>query len=204
MSQAGPTDEPPSADELRRTLAEQTPLLADPALSDVLRVRVQRSLDTVADLLDLGDGAREPAALAVAWLAEAAGEYLRLPTDFAHGHAVAGKLAPLLTLVDRLDLLGLTLDHTYDAVHRDDAAALERQIAVLAGTFAARSDARDLVETAISPEHLDEDVVREHGLEVGDDGVPRMPVPEPPDPQHAPGSSDSGQPDPDQPEQETP
>lgn len=189
----------PSAEELRITLRTQQSLIADPALPETLGVRVRRALGVTKDLLDLADEAsggddahaREAASTTLAWLTEAVDGYLRMPRTFADGHALDGRHAPLLALVDDLDLLGLTLDHTYDALHRGDDAHLQKQLGVLRDTFATRTDARDLVQTAIHPEHIKTQVVQERGLEVGEDGIPRLPVPTRPDP-HDETSEDAG------------
>lgn len=177
----------PDADHLRKALAEQRSLLTGPDVSDVVRVRVRRALDSACDLLDLPDEepVRETVARTVTWLAEAVGAFQRLPRAFAGGHAVEGDPAPLLRIVDDLDLLGLTLDHAYDAAHRSDLAALERQLGVLRGRYEVRTPATAVVVTAdLTPDDLDHAVVRDNGLEVGEDGIPRLPVPDQPDPTH--------------------
>ena len=177
----------PDADHLRRALGEQRALLTGPDVSDVVRVRVRRALGSARDLLDLSadEPARETVARTVTWLAETVGAYQRLPAPFAEGHAVEGDPAPLLRLVDDLDLLGLTLDHAYDAVHRGDRQALDRQLGVLRDRYEVRTPATAVVETAdLRPEDLDHEVVRAHDLQVGEDGIPRMPVPDQPDPSH--------------------
>ena len=183
-----PGDGWPTADQLTHTLGEQRSLLRGPAVPEVLQVRVDRVLDSTDDLLELAQGeeAREVASRSLAWLAESVGAFQRLPRGFARDHAAPGQVAPVLQLVDELDLLGLTLDHAYDALHRDDADALGRQLDVLAERFATVTAPADIVEDeqGVSPELLDEAVVEERGLEVGDDGIPRLPVPEQPDPHH--------------------
>lgn len=178
-----PSDTPDAA-HLLRALDEQRHLLTGPDVSDVVRVRVRRVVDSARDLLDLsgagaGEPVREVASRTVAWLAESVGAFQRLPGPFASGHAVVGDHSPLLRIVDALDLLGLTLDHAYDAAHRGDAAALERQLAVLRERYAVRTPAAAVVRTAeITPDDLDPQVVESHGLEVGADGIPRLPVPD--------------------------
>jgi hypothetical protein len=181
----------PTSRDLRRTLHEQRPLLDGPALSDVVGVRVRRGLDTTEDLLDAADGnacadrLREAAARSIAWLAENVGAYLRLPSQFAHSHAVDGGHAPLLQLVDRLDLLALTLDRVYDAALRGDTSTLDAQLGLLRDTFWTHTVPAALVgESDITPDQLDDAAVERNGLEVGDDGIPRLPVPEQPDPVH--------------------
>ncbi|MFX0540019.1 hypothetical protein ACQBAT_05255 [Ornithinimicrobium sp. Y1847] len=190
-------DELPGSQALRRAVDEQEPLLVGPALSDVLRVRIRRTVRSTRDLIDVSDSARarELAARTIAWLAESVGAYLRLPTPFAHGHSPQGGHAPVLVLVDQLDLLGLTLDHAYDAAHRGDEEELDRQLQVIVDRFATRTSPVELVEDdAISAEDLDQEVVQDQGLEVGDDGIPRVPVPEQPDPNHE--VLDASRPDP--------
>lgn len=196
MTPSDATPPVPTRDELRRTLREQTPLLDGPALSDVVGVRVRRAISTTDDLIDadtcdgddpVGLGVREAAARTVAWLAEHVGAYLRLPSDFAHSHAVDGHNAPVLELVDQLDLLGLTLDRVYDATSRGDLEDLQAQLGVLRERYATHTDPADLIgATDISPDQLDQGVVEQRGLEVGEDGIPRLPVPEQPGPVHEP------------------
>lgn len=177
----------PDADHLRRALGEQRALLTGPDVSDVVRVRVRRTLDSSRDLLDAStdEPVRETVARTVTWLAETVGAFQRLPRGFAEGHAVEGDPAPLLRIVDDLDLLGLTLDHVYDAVHRGDQRILDGQLGVLRDRYEVRTPATAVVETAdLTPDDLDQEVVRSHGLEVGEDGIPRLPVPDQPDPSH--------------------
>lgn len=177
----------PDADHLRTAIEEQGRLLTGPDVSDVVRVRVRRALASSRDLLDLcaDEPVRDVAARTVAWLAESVGAFQRLPRGFATGHAVAGDPAPLLRIVDDLDLLGLTLDHCYDAASRGDQETLRRQLDVLRERYAVRTEPAAVVETSeITPEDLDAEVVRDNGLEVGADGIPRLPVPDQPDPSH--------------------
>lgn len=172
----------PDVDHLRTALDEQERLLAGPEASPVLRVRVCRALCSTRDLLALspGEPAREVAARTVAWLAESVGAFQRLPRGFAGGNAVAGQPAPLLRLVDDLDLLGLTLDHAHDAASREDGDDLQEALELLRERFAVRTRAAAVVRTAVvPPADVDERVVRERGLEVGEDGIPRVPVPVP-------------------------
>lgn len=187
--QADPPEQgpPPQAEHLLRALAEQTHLLTGPDVSAVVGVRVRRAMDGARALLELStdERCREVAGRAVAWVAESVGALHRLPQAYATGHAVLGEHAPLLRTVDQLDLLGLTLDRAYDAVHRQDTAVLDHQLAVLAEHFPARTRAAALADpVGMSPDDLDGTVVRDHGLEVGEDGIPRLPVPEQPDPDH--------------------
>jgi hypothetical protein len=192
MDRTGDRDSLPTSHDLRRTLNDQAPLVDGPAMPDVVRVRVRRVVRTTGDLLDvpedgtrLHEGVREAAAWSIAWLAESVGAYTRLPPAFARSHALEGQHAPLLALVDELDLLGLTLDRVHDACAREDEAALDTQLQLLRETFAGATDPVDIVgRTDITPDQLDRGTVEEHGLEVGEDGIPRLPVPEQPDPDH--------------------
>src|SRR5690606_19620499 len=57
----------PTNDELRRTINDRETMLADPTLTDVIRVRAERTLSSTVAILDLseGDPAREAAARTV-------------------------------------------------------------------------------------------------------------------------------------------
>lgn len=182
------TDDVPDGEELRAALDEQTPLLTGAPTPDVLAVRVHRVLGTSGDLLDLAQergapvAVREIVARTLMWAAEHVGAYHRLPTRYAESRLLAGERSPLLTLVDELDLLGLTLDHTYDAAHREAADDLARQLRVVTDTFPSGTDVAHLI-TASEPA-ADEETAARVGAEVGEDGIPRMPVPEQPDPKH--------------------
>ena len=201
---AAPVDGP-SLDALRRTITEQTPLLTGPPLHESVTVRVRRVLTGADELLTLlaGDEApadedthrlvRDTVARAVAWVVESVGAYQRLPAGFASGHVVAGGHAPMLVLVDDLDLLGLTVDHAYDAAHRGDRDHASRQHDVLLERFRTSARPEAVVdESGIRAEDLDEQVVGDQGLEVGGDGIPRLPVPEQPDPHPAPAAAGAG------------
>src|SRR5690606_14331024 len=175
----GVTDAPqraalPTHHELRRTINDRETMLADPTLTDVIRVRAERTLSSTVAILDLseGDPAREAAARTVAWLAESVGAYVRLPAAFAQAHAPGGRDAQLLGLADQLDLRGLSLGHVYDSRSRSDEESLARQLDVLAERFPADTAPRNLVQTPIGRQHLDDDAVRSNGLDVGDDGIP--------------------------------
>lgn len=197
MDKVRDRDALPTTAQLRQTLGEQAPLVADTALSDVVRVRVQRALSTTGDViaLDAGEPVREAAARAIAWLAESVGAYVRLPPGFAQGHTVPGRHAPLLELVDGLDLLGLTLDRVYDAACRHDDGVLQAELVVLRERFGSHTEPGALVpQTPITPDHLDRRRVEMHGLEVGRDGIPRLPVPEQPVPRQPPTPA-GGEPD---------
>lgn len=184
------TDDVPDSDELRAALAEQTPLLTDAPTPPVLAVRVRRVLASAGDLLDLArereddPAAREVVARTLMWTAERVEAYNRLPGPYAEGRILEGERSALLHLVDDLDLLGLTLDHAYDATHRGAADDLARQLSVVTDTFPSATDVDHLV-LATGPA-TDEETAARAGAEVGADGIPRMPVPEQPDPTHVP------------------
>ena len=63
-------------------------------------------------------------ATATDYLPEAVGGYLRLPRQFADSRPVDRGKSSLMVLIDQLDLLASTMDKVFDAVCRDDAAAL--------------------------------------------------------------------------------
>ena len=97
-----------------------------PVASRVRRVdRVVR--DTIPRLANLGAGSPQAysvMATATDYLPEAVGGYLRLPRDFADNRPVDRGKSSLMVLIDQLDLLASTMDKVFDAVCRDDAAAL--------------------------------------------------------------------------------
>src|SRR5690606_41776278 len=78
----------PTNDELRRTINDRETMLADPTLTDVIRVRAERTLSSTVAILDLseGDPARQAAARTVAWPAASEGAYVPLPPAFAQAH----------------------------------------------------------------------------------------------------------------------
>lgn len=177
----------PGRDALRQALAEQTPLLTATPTPDPVGVRLHRVLDTAGDLLDFSDehsdaAVRDVVTRTLAWCVEQIGLYHRLPTGYATGRPVDGGRSAMLVLVDDLDLLGLTLDRAYDAAHRDDAGALDEQVAVLTDRFGSGTDPAHLLP-ADDP-IIDPQTAAASGTEVGDDGIPRLPVPEQPEPNH--------------------
>lgn len=182
------TDDMPTGEQLRAALTEQTPLLTEAPTPEVLAVRVHRVLGSCADLLDrTGDGeapvaVREVVARTLMWAAEHVGAYHRLPARYAESRLLEGDRTPLLRLVDELDLLGLTLDHVYDAAHRRAADDLASRLQVLIDTFPSGTDITHLVS---QPEPAaDAQAAARVGAEVGADGIPRVPVPEQTDPRH--------------------
>lgn len=186
------TDDVPVVEELRHAVSEQTDLLAGGPTPDLLAVRIRRAVDSAGDLLDLLEAqtpspdvdrqVRDMLGRLLAWLVETVGEYHRVPAEYAVSQLVEDDRSRLLVLVDQLDLLGLTLDHAYAATHHDDGEALGRQLEVVRENFTATTQAARLIN--LEPGAVDDEAVREGGLEVGEDGIPRMPVPEQPDPHH--------------------
>lgn len=180
----------PERDELRAALAEQTPLLTEAPTPPLLAVRVRRVLASAGDLLDLAGrseddpAVREVVARALMWTAERVEAYNRLPGPYAEGRILEGERSALLGLVDDLDLLGLTLDHAYDAASRGAGDDLARQLSVVTDTFPSATDVAHLI-LATGPA-TDEQTAARVGAEVGADGIPRMPVPDQPDPTHVP------------------
>jgi hypothetical protein len=112
-----------------------------PVVSRVRRVdRVVR--DTIPRLARLGAGSPQAysvMATATDYLPEAVDGYLRLPRQFADSRPVDGGKSSLLVLVDQLDLLAATMDKVFDAVCRDDAAALVAHGRFLAEKFGSAS-----------------------------------------------------------------
>lgn len=177
----------PGRDALRHALREQTVLLMSPPTPDALRVRLHRVFAAADDLLELAeDGSngqvRDLVSRTLAWGVERVGVYRRLPSGYAEGWPAGGLQSSLLALVDELDLLGLTLDHAYDAAHRGDEEELSRRLSVVVDAFPSRTDVPHL----ITPEEplVDPAAAQATGAEVGEDGIPRIPVPEQPDPHH--------------------
>lgn len=181
------TEDSPCADALRQALTEQTSLLTGPQLGPTVTVRVRRALTVAGELLDRDEddpGVREVVSRALAWTAETVGAHQRLPSGYAATRVLACGRSPLLRLVDELDLLGLTLDHAYDAVARDDADHLRHQLDVLVERFAAETEPAHLTGRPApgEPSAVDPQTAGSAGAEVGDDGIPRVPVPEQPAP----------------------
>jgi hypothetical protein len=112
-----------------------------PVASRVRRVdRVVR--DTIPRLPSLGAGSPQAysvMATATNYLPEAVGGYLRLPRQFADSRPVDRGKSSLMILIDQLDLLAATMDKVFDAVCRDDAAALVAHGRFLAEKFGTAS-----------------------------------------------------------------
>ena len=81
-------------------------------------------------------------ATATDYLPEAVGGYLRLPREFADNRPVDRGKSSLLLLIDQLDLLAATMDQVFDAVCREDAAALVAHGRFLEEKFGAASTRR--------------------------------------------------------------
>ena len=115
-----------------------------PVASRVRRIdRVVR--DTIPRLGSLGAGSPQAysvMATATDYLPEAVGGYLRLPRQFADSRPVDRGKSSLMLLIDQLDLLASTMDKVFDAVCRDDAAALVAHGRFLAEKFGVRLDRR--------------------------------------------------------------
>jgi hypothetical protein len=94
--------------------------------------------ETVPRLGTLGLGspqAHAVVATATHYLPEAVGGYLRLPRDWADSRPVDRGRTSLMVLCDQLDLLAATMDEVFDAVCRQDAAALVAHGRFLAEKF---------------------------------------------------------------------
>jgi hypothetical protein len=92
-------------------------------------------------------------ATATDYLPEAVGGYLRLPRQFADSRPVDRGKSSLMVLIDQLDLLASTMDKVYDAVCRDDAAALVAHGRFLAEKFGTASTGGSLnVDAAPLPQ----------------------------------------------------
>lgn len=180
-------DDRPGPDALRHALSEQTSLLTSHPTPEVLTVRLTRVLDAAGDLLDLADEGTSAAvqdlvSRTLTWAVERTGHYNRLPSEYAERRSLDSGRSTLLGFVDDLDLLGLTLDHAYDAAARGDTAELDRQLSLVADRFPSQTDIDHLL-TPAEP-LVDPITVQANGTEVGADGIPRLPVPEQPDPHH--------------------
>jgi hypothetical protein len=98
--------------------------------------------ETIPRLDRLGAGsvqAYSVMATATDYLPEALGGYLRLPRDWANTRPVDGGRTSLMVLIDQLDLLARTMDQVFDAVCREDAAALVAHGRFLAEKFGSAS-----------------------------------------------------------------
>jgi len=121
----------PTSDDLLAALARVESLVAAGAVPAPVASRVRRVdrvvRDTIPRLASLGTGSPQAysvMATATDYLPEAVGGYLRLPRQFADNRPVDRGKSSLMVLIDQLDLLASTMDKVFDAVCRDDAAAL--------------------------------------------------------------------------------
>ena len=121
----------PSSDDLLAALARVEEMVAAGAVPAPVASRVRRVdrvvRDTIPRLARLGAGSPQAysvMATATDYLPEAVGGYLRLPRQFADSRPVDRGKSSLMVLIDQLDLLAATMDKVFDAVCREDAAAL--------------------------------------------------------------------------------
>ncbi|HET7474931.1 MAG TPA: hypothetical protein VFJ97_02785 [Dermatophilaceae bacterium] len=121
----------PTEADLLEALDRTSALVKAGAVPPTVTSRVARVTRIVRDTIPLlprmGAGSPEAysvMATATDYLPEAITGYLRLPRSFADHRPVDRGKTSLMILVDQLDLLGSTMDRVFDAVCREDAAAL--------------------------------------------------------------------------------
>ena len=160
----------PTSDDLLAALDRVEAMVAGGAVPAPVASRVRRVdrvvRDTIPRLPSLGAGSPQAysvMATATDYLPEAVGGYLRLPRQFADNRPVDRGKSSLMVLIDQLDLLAATMDKVFDAVCRDDAAALVAHGRFLAEKFG----------TASTGGALD---VGRHPLPAGSPPATRMPV----------------------------
>ena len=136
----------PTSDDLFAALDRVEVMVAGGAVPAPVASRVRRVdrvvRDTIPRLPSLGAGSPQAysvMATATDYLPEAVGGYLRLPRQFADSRPVDRGKSSLMVLIDQLDLLASTMDKVYDAVCRDDAAALVAHGRFLAEKFGTAS-----------------------------------------------------------------
>ena len=136
----------PTEADILASLARVEAMLADRTAPAVVRSRVARIDRTIRETLpklpQLGWGSSDAYAVvatATDYLPEAVGGYLRLPRQFADNRPVDRGKSSLMLLIDQLDLLASTMDKVFDAVCRDDAAALVAHGRFLAEKFGTAS-----------------------------------------------------------------
>jgi hypothetical protein len=141
----------PTSDDLLASLARVEALVAEGAVPAPVASRVRRVdrvvRDTIPRLSSLGLGSAQAysvMATATDYLPEAVAGYLRLPRQFADNRPVDRGKSSLMVLIDQLDLLASTMDKVFDAVCRDDAAALVAHGRFLQEKFGAASTGGDL------------------------------------------------------------
>ncbi|XVX20611.1 hypothetical protein ACQP1U_01645 [Actinomycetota bacterium] len=119
---------PPTREEIEKSLDRVEELAAGAAVPSVVTARVDRVVRIVRETLPALQGGSDLGynvmATATDYLPEAVGGYLRLPRRFADTRPVDRGRTSLMVLVDQLDLLAMTMDQVYDAIHRADATAL--------------------------------------------------------------------------------
>ena len=128
---AAPAARAPTSDDLLAALARVETMVSEGAVPAPVASRVRRVdrvvRDTIPRLSSLGAGSPQAysvMATATDYLPEAVGGYLRLPRQFADNRPVDRGKSSLMLLIDQLDLLASTMDKVFDAVCREDAAAL--------------------------------------------------------------------------------
>ena len=136
----------PTSEDLLASLARVEAMVAAGAVPAPVASRVRRVdrvvRDTIPRLANLGTGSPQAysvMATATDYLPEAVGGYLRLPRQFADSRPVDRGKSSLMLLIDQLDLLASTMDKVFDAVCRDDAAALVAHGRFLAEKFGTAS-----------------------------------------------------------------
>ncbi len=141
----------PTSEDLLAALARVEALVAAGAVPAPVASRVRRVdrvvRDTVPRLASLGLGSAQAysvMATATDYLPEAVSGYLRLPREFADNRPVDRGKSSLMVLIDQLDLLASTMDKVFEAVCRDDAAALVAHGRFLQEKFGAASSGGDL------------------------------------------------------------
>ncbi len=141
----------PTSDDLLAALARVEALVAAGAVPAPVASRVRRVdrvvRDTIPRLASLGMGSAQAysvMATATDYLPEAVSGYLRLPRQFADNRPVDRGKSSLMVLIDQLDLLAATMDKVFDAVCRDDAAALVAHGRFLQEKFGTASTGGDL------------------------------------------------------------
>ena len=136
----------PTKDDLLAALTRVEAMVSAGAVPAPVASRVRRIdrvvRDTIPRLASLGAGSPQAysvMATATDYLPEAVGGYLRLPRQFADSRPVDKGKSSLMLLIDQLDLLASTMDKVFDAVCRDDAAALVAHGRFLAEKFGTSS-----------------------------------------------------------------
>lgn len=150
----------PTADDLLAALGRVEAMVTAGAVPAPVASRVRRVdrvvRDTIPRLARLGAGSPQAysvMATATDYLPEAVGGYLRLPRQFADSRPVDRGKSSLMVLIDQLDLLASTMDKVFDAVCREDAAALVAHGRFLQEKFgaAASGGALDVGSTPLPP-----------------------------------------------------